>query len=208
MKVVICIALEGESEGESEEISKKYENIEILYTGVGQINATYSLTKKIMEIRSSGQDIKAIINIGSAGGRNKMRIGDVVECNKFVLRTFDQSPLGYKMGQINPDSIFPDDRIVFLENELFFKNGEVKNGICGTGDTFETGIPKIKDIDIVEMEAAALAKVSIREKIRFIALKYISDDLGKSDEKWIENVEKTGKALGRYLDLILNKICN
>ena len=47
-------------------------------------------------------------------------------------------------------------------------------GVCGTGDSFETGIPKVA-CQLVDMEGYALAKVCQKLGVRLISVKYISD---------------------------------
>jgi len=59
---------------------------------------------------------------------------------------------------------------------------------CGTGDNFVN--KKIKmDVDVVDMEAYAIAKVCKLEKIEFKCFKYISDNADKnSNIDWNKNL--------------------
>ena len=64
---------------------------------------------------------------------------------------------------------------------------------CGTGDNFVTGAIPLK-VDLVDMEAYALAKVCLIEKINFRCFKFISDNADESaNVDWIENCKKGAK---------------
>ena len=66
--------------------------------------------------------------------------------------------------------------------------GDLAQGICGTGDSFETGLPKVP-CNLVDMEGYALAKVCKKLDVRLISVKYITD--GANDTAhldWEENL--------------------
>tara|TARA_B100001057_G_scaffold77258_1_gene72105 strand:+ start:2791 stop:3324 length:534 start_codon:yes stop_codon:yes gene_type:complete len=145
------------------------------YTGAGKINATYNLTKLIQKHKP-----KEIINFGTAGAINK-KLKGIVECTQFYQRDMDVTALlNLKIGET------PFDKI----NEIILS----KNGYsCGTGDNFVTGDIPIK-VDLVDMEAYALAKVCLIEKINFKCFKFISDNADESaNVDWIENCKKGAK---------------
>ena len=61
---------------------------------------------------------------------------------------------------------------------------------CGTGDSFVTSSIPIK-VDVVDMEAYALAKVCKLEKINFRCFKFISDNADESASvDWVANCKK------------------
>ena len=124
------------------------------HTGVGKINATYNLKKIIDEYKPN-----EIINFGTAGSVSKNLTG-IVECTKFFQRDMDVSTLmSLKIGQTPFDNI----------NEIINSN----NGYsCGSGDNFVTKKIEI-DVDVVDMEAYALAKVCKLENIKFRCFKFI-----------------------------------
>ena len=145
------------------------------YTGAGKINATYNLTKLIHVYKPD-----EIINFGTAGAINKNLEG-IVECTQFYQRDMDVTALlNLKIGET------PFDKI----NEIILS----KDGYsCGTGDNFVTGDIPIK-VDVVDMEAYALAKVCKLEKINFRCFKFISDNADESASiDWIENCKKGSK---------------
>ena len=142
------------------------------YTGAGKINATYNLTK-LIEVHKPDE----VINFGTAGAISKDLEG-IVECTKFYQRDMDVSALmNLKIGETPFDSI----------NEII----QPSNGYsCGTGDSFVTGSIPIK-VDVVDMEAYALAKVCKLENINFRCFKFISDNAdGSASVDWVENCKK------------------
>jgi adenosylhomocysteine nucleosidase len=157
-------------------------NLNFFYhTGVGKINATYNLTKIINKYKP-----EEIINFGTAGTLNKELKG-IIECTKFYQRDMDVSGLmNLNIGQTPFDNI----------NEII--NSE--NGhSCGSGDSFVTGSIPIK-VDVVDMEAYALAKVCRFENIKFRCFKFISDNADQSASyDWLKNCEKGAKLFKQKL---------
>jgi adenosylhomocysteine nucleosidase len=145
------------------------------YTGVGKINATYNLTKIIDKYKP-----KEIINFGTAGATDK-ELNGIIECTKFYQRDMDVTGLmNLKIGQTPFDNI----------NEII--SSEIGYS-CGSGDSFVTGQVPIK-VDVVDMEAYALAKVCKLEDINFRCFKFISDNADESaSSDWIKNCEKGAK---------------
>ena len=68
-------------------------------------------------------------------------------------------------------------------------------GVCGTGDRFEVGPPKL-DCDLVDMEAYAIAKVCRKMNVEFTAVKYITDGSDDQAHKdWFENLKPASRKL-------------
>ena len=162
--LIVC-ALESETNGQ-------LGGYDVLYTGVGKINATFSLTRRFIEFGFP----KLVINYGTAGSR-QMPIGELVECHKFIQRDMDASLLGFPIG-ITP-----------FDNTPLLLGSKDEGIIVGTGDSFVTNISnEIKDIDVFDMESYSLAKVCSKFNIPFKCWKYITDNAdGSSPNKWEEN---------------------
>ena len=145
------------------------------HTGVGKINATYNLKKIIDKYKPN-----EIINFGTAGSVNKDLSG-IVECTKFYQRDMDVSPLiNLKIGQTPFDDI----------NEIINSNDGYS---CGSGDNFVTKKNEI-NVDVVDMEAYALAKVCKLENITFRCFKFISDNADEAaSNDWVKNCENGAK---------------
>ncbi len=172
------------------EASTEFDGLNILYTGVGKVNATYALTKRVGESRPS-----IIVNLGSAGS-NKFARESIICCQQFIQRDMDAQSIGCQKYQ----TPFSEEAEIPLKHGLSVSF--LENGICGTGDNFEVGHSS-SDYDVIDMEAYALASVAKNEDIPFLCLKYISD--GADDnaaEDWEIMVHRAAKAL----KLALNRI--
>ena len=141
------------------------------HIGVGKINATYNLTKLIHQYKPS-----EVINYGTAGAIKKGLKG-IVECTKFYQRDMDvRSLLDLKLGETPFDDI----------NEIIISDGYS----CGSGDNF-VGKEIEMQVDVVDMEAYAIAKVCKKKGIKFRCFKYISDNAdSNSSTDWKENLKK------------------
>lgn len=177
--VLFVFALESEA--------KEYFNhTNKLLCGVGKINAAIALTKALQN-----QKPKLIVNLGSAGG-NGFSKGDVICCTKFIQRDMDAQGLGFKKFE-TPLSENP----IILENGL--KLDHLKEGICGTGDSFEMNHINT-EYNVIDMEAYSLALIAYRENIPFLCLKYISDDAnGNAADDWTVQVHLAAESFKNIL---------
>jgi len=155
--LALIMALPNESKGLFEQAG-----IQVHYSGIGKINAAF---KAFEVIHKTG--CKTLINLGSAGSSH-FDAHSLVEVVTFVQRDMDVSPLRFAVGVTPMDNEFPAEIHVQPHSENLSK------GICGTGDSFETGIPKVA-CNLVDMEAYALAKVCQKLDVRLISVKYITD---------------------------------
>lgn len=191
--ILLVMALPSESQGLFEK-----NNITPLYTGVGKVNATYALTKKITEVKADGGKIELVINLGTSGSK-KFKKGELVECTSFVQRDMDTRAFGYELGKTPAEDEVP----LYLETSKRFDS--LRTGTCGTGDSFATEAPEVR-CDVFEMEAYALAKVCRAENIEFSAVKYISDGANdEAAEDWEDCLDDNAKKLFKfYKDNIKN----
>jgi adenosylhomocysteine nucleosidase len=170
-KICLIMALEMESQGVFEK-----NGIHPLYCGIGKVNAAYGAMKAI------GHGAEVILNLGTAGS-HKIKTHDIVHVSSFVQRDFDLSPLGVPYGHIPMDPFPAGLKIHSLAG--------LASAVCGTGDMFEVGPPKV-ECDLVDMEGYALAKVCAIEKKPLYSIKYITDG---SDENahndWKENLQRS-----------------
>jgi hypothetical protein len=78
---------------------------------------------------------------------------------------------------------------------MVLKMDALKEGICGSGDSFEMNHSET-DYNIVDMEAYPLALIAQKENIPFLCLKYISDDAGSdAADDWSVQVHWLQKPL-------------
>ncbi|TDP00728.1 nucleosidase [Flavobacterium sp. 245] len=180
--ILFCFALECEA-------AAVFEGHNVVFTGIGKVNAAYELSKAIQNKKPS-----VIINLGSAGS-SCFQKGEVVCCTQFVQRDMDVRGLGFALYETPLSGLPP-----VLQYGLLMDN--LEEGICGTGDNFEMG--HCSDAyNVVDMEGYALAMIAMKENIPFVCLKYISD--GADDnaaEDWTVQVHKAAIAYGKLLGLI------
>jgi adenosylhomocysteine nucleosidase len=150
------------------------------HIGVGKINATYNTLKLINKYNP-----KIIINYGTAGAINNTLKG-IIECTKFYQRDMDVRALDFKLGET------PFDKI----QEIIISADGYS---CGSGDNF---VNKEIDmnVDVVDMEAYAIAKVCTKEKIDFKCFKYISDNADEnSGNDWNKSLKMGSEAFQNYI---------
>ena len=151
------------------------------HTGVGKINATYNSLKLI-----STHKPRLVINYGTAGAINNSLKG-IIECTKFYQRDMDVRGLNFELGETPFDKI---KEIITSESGYS----------CGSGDSFVN--KKIDmNVDVVDMEAYAIAKVCKLENIEFKCFKYISDNANKNaDNDWKINLKIASNAFSNFID--------
>ncbi|MFN8944914.1 MAG: 5'-nucleosidase [Pseudobdellovibrionaceae bacterium] len=182
-KICLIMAMEMESQGVFES-----RGIYPFYCDIGKVNAAYAALKAIHD------GAKIILNLGTAGS-HRFPTHDIVHVRTFVQRDFDLTPLGMPLGQIPVDQIPGAVDISFLPNKV--------TAICGTGDCFQVGPPKLS-CDLVDMEGYAIAKVCALEKTPMYSVKYITDG---SDENahndWRANLKISSIKLFESLEEFL-----
>jgi len=151
------------------------------HIGVGKINATYN-TLKLIQIYKP----KIIINYGTVGAINT-KLKGIVECTKFYQRDMDVRGLDFKLGET------PFDKV----KEIIISDSGYS---CGTGDSFVN--QKIEmEVDVVDMEAYAIAKVCMLENIEFKCFKYISDNADENaNNDWNTNLTLGAEAFAKMIN--------
>ena len=187
-KTLVVCGLEQETQGQLNEY-------EVLYTGVGKVNATYKLTQKFGKF-GSYIPYDLIINYGTAGSR-ELPVGELVDCTRFIQRDMDCTGFGILKGQ----TPFEDTEIILDSNSEFNPIG--KHYVCGTGDNFVDNIEdEIEYVDVFDMEAYALAKVCSYYYVSFISFKYITDNANEySVGDWNDNL---GKGVIQFKEKVLD----
>ena len=149
------------------------EGVEVIYTGVGKVNAASIATLAVMALQP-----KLIINYGTAGKIAHIHNG-LVEVAHTVQRDMEAMPLA------------PRGRTPFSPemDRLSSGHGTV---VCGAGDSFVTSVdPWLveNNIDIVDMELFAIAHVCQRHNVPWRAFKFITDAADENAaDHWNENV--------------------
>lgn len=165
-----------------EEAADVFGGHDVLYTGIGKVNAAYALTRRIHAARPA-----LVVNMGTAGSR-KHKGGAIVNPTAFVQRDMDVTALGFARFQ----TPFSSDPVEIHHGR---RAADFPDGVCGSGDNFDAS-DAAQDFDVVDMEAYALALICQREEIPFLCLKYISDGAdGDAHRDWHESLKVTAQAL-------------
>ena len=147
--------------------------IQIVYSGVGKINATAASIQAIHEFQP-----KRIVNFGTVGKINSALQG-LLEIGKVIQRDMMTVPLAPR-GQ-TPFCPKP--------SEYLSLSGEY---ICGTGDNFVTAHDPwliSQGIDVVDMELFAIANIAYQFNIPWQSFKYVTDDANSdSGKEWQHRV--------------------
>ncbi len=160
-KPLIVMALPQESRGLLERAGAQ-----VLYTGVGKVNAAATLARHLAGIRCRGETQPLVVNMGTAGSRT-IAAHTLVACSRFSQRDMDVSGLGFAPGVTPFDSCAP-----VLEFPDVFAH--LPRATCSTADSFATHRHEV-DGDLVDMEGFALARVCLADEARFACVKYITD---------------------------------
>ena len=178
--ILIVCALEIETQGKL----KEWEPHDILYTGVGKVNATYALTKRLSwEGSINHESRKTLVIIYGTAGSRKIKKGKLVDCTKFIQRDMDVTGLGFMRGE----TPFEKEPPLMLESTSDF-NPIGRHATCGTGDCFVEDKSQYYG-EVVDMEAYSLAKICWEQDIPFVSYKYITDGADEqAHEDWEANL--------------------
>jgi adenosylhomocysteine nucleosidase len=185
--VLVVMALELEAQGLFRE-----RGVDVLYTGIGKVNAAYRLSRRLAEERARGVR-PLVLNLGTAGSR-RHATGSVVACRRFVQRDIDVSGLGFALGHTPFEDAVPPA----LEFPVVFD--ALAQATCGSGDRFEAHAGAV-DFEVVDMEAYALAKVCYFDDVPFACAKFITDGAdGSAASDWQSNLPVAARAFVKLYD--------
>ncbi|WP_431801124.1 5'-methylthioadenosine/adenosylhomocysteine nucleosidase [Halobacillus andaensis] len=193
----------------------KGQNIVLVQSGIGKVNATVAAQMLISEF-----GVDKLINSGVAGGIHPdLGLGDIVISTETVHHDMDETAKGFKPGQI-PDM---DTRFFEADEELIdlAREGtknlpdyvDVFEGRIATGDQFIASEEKTEwiydtfDAYVVEMEGAAVGQVAYLNEIPYVVIRSASDDAGEEASDIQENfVEEAAKNSSDVIEKILENM--
>lgn len=184
-RTLVVMAIPDESRGLIEQTG-----LEVLYTGVGKLNAAYALMQRLHDAQ---RPVSLVLNLGSAGS-SVFNTGTLAAANKFMQRDMDATGLGMKRGE-TPFDPHPH----MLGFDTYFDG--LPHGVCGSGDSFLQGACPLNS-EIIDMEAYALARVCYLQTLPFACAKYITD--GADDSAHLDWRENLSRAADAFVELIGN----
>jgi adenosylhomocysteine nucleosidase len=138
----------------SHQLPEELDHPNVLYTGVGKLNATYGLTKTLQHCKPS-----LVVNYGTAGGLNDTLTG-LLEVAEVLQVDMRDEPLAAR----GPTS---------FDSAPFALSSGHPGVVCGSGDHFVTAADPCLQrhgVQVVDMELFALASVCQREGVPWRAL--------------------------------------
>ena len=170
----------------------------IINSGIGIANAAAATQSLINNFK-----VKTIYNYGSVGANNNLEIYDLIAPLKIFYH--DVFTPWYKRGQTPKEKDF-------YKNSLSLEN----NNNLASGSSFTINkdywnkVKKDLNVDIIDMEAAAIAQICYKNKISLKVIKCVSDIIGQNN-KTVEainlQIKKAGKrAFLKTLEILTNQI--
>lgn len=167
-KVLVLAALKDELSA-----ANAPRGVEVVYTGVGKVNATMVATQAILQARPA-----LVVNYGTAG-KIAEGLSGLLEIAKVIQRDMVTEPLS------------PRGTTPFSDDPVCLESGFGKT-VCGTGDSFVTSAdPWLNEngVHLVDMELFAVALVCQRFGVPWRAFKFITDDANDfAAHEWTANV--------------------
>ena len=153
--------------------------------GVSKVNAAMAA-----EVFCLKYGVDLILNAGVAGCATDLATGSLVVASDFVQHDVDTTAVGDPIGLVSTVNqvVFPTwepNHCVKLLAELGFS---AVTGRVATGDWFATKTPRAEWIRdtfsplLVEMEGCAIAQVCLRNGVKFVAVKSVSDHLFRDNQ--------------------------
>jgi adenosylhomocysteine nucleosidase len=164
-------------------------NSRIYYSGIGKINATCLATQLIIEERP-----ELILNVGTAGCLRSDLLGSVFGVKEVIESDMNAEPLA-------PRGTVP------FSNELPVLKSDFGSAKCASGDSFVTKHDQWltkNEVDLVDMELFAIAKVAERYGVKWRAIKFASD-LANEDaaEHWNDSLSSANSRISEMIEQAL-----
>ncbi len=150
-------------------------DVNILYTGVGLVDAAMSVQWLL-----DHHKVSKIINLGTCASRHKFSTGTIVNPVAVELRD------GWDG-----------------ESQNIYSTGEEVGLVLGSGNSFVTDWKKVnKNITLVDMEAWAICRVCDKNNVPYEIIKYISDS---GDEgEWEKSLKLANKTFNKMVKKHIN----
>ena len=160
----------------------KYEgqDIVLMLSLPGKVNAAIATTLLLDHYKP-----EYVINIGTCGAlQGDMEIGDMIVATEVRHFDVDATEFGYEIGQVPqmPAAYKSDEKLQKLASEISLPDYNIHFGLVGTSDSFISNkelkkgiLKKFPNMQVVEMEAAAIAQACYQFGTKFIVCRSVSD---------------------------------
>ena len=148
--------------------------------GISKVNAAMAAEILCLKYKPD-----LILNAGVAGSCADLPTGTLLVASDFVQHDVDTTAIGDPVGLVSTVNRldFPTWEPERIQAMLKEDGVETITGRVATGDWFATGCDRAREIidrfqpTLVEMEGCAIAQVCLRNDVRFVAVKSVSDRL-------------------------------
>lgn len=162
-------------------------------------------------------DFDCVINVGIAGGAPSTNLGDIIVGKTYVYGDVDLTGgnFGYTFGQM---AGCPKYFKTSFNIDKYLKRLDYKLGDICTCDSFTTSLDQVKhlqndcfsDLNLLcfDMESAAFAQICLYYNIPFLAIRSISDVIGKEfqDQEYKDNEFISANKVNEFMFNVLNNI--
>ena len=226
-KTVILVAWDNETEHSLSDADKQRlddNNIEIVYTGIGKINATRAVTDLCVRHDCKWFDYESdtdlhIVNVGCAGSHTT-GVRTLIQPNAFIQRDMDARQFNYEQYRTPEQKgwcfVLPVWSVLTGETKTqtpkLLLGGDIdpsKWVFCATGDNangYSETSEEVPAFDAVDMEAYAFAHVCAYYGVKFTCYKWITDLA--AEDSTIEELIENNKLLPwtQIIDEIIAKV--
>lgn len=189
-KVLITWALAEESVS----IESRNNAVHTIITGVGKARAAIATTRAICTWHPD-----LIINVGTAGTIHHT-VGDVLVCNRFVDRDHAKAQLPGLTYEVDMQPALAAAGVGGAWPSMLGGVGSQERFVVNTGDNFVTQHEPTPG-DVFDMEAFAQALAARQAGIPLLAVKYVTDVIGRNSVKhWQDKLHDARQTLEAYFD--------
>ncbi len=187
--ILLVFALENEAQN-------LFDGFEKSFCGVGKVNAAYRLMRTLATWKAErGSYPRLVLNLGSCGS-SVFKAGTIVNCTQFIQRDMDTTVLGTEPYATLAENVPP-----ILTHGI--RHESYPDALCGSGDNFVTDGTK-QPWGVVDMEAYALAKVCLLEKVPFGCFKFVTDGAdGQAAADWETALIEAAGGLQKAVDFVV-----
>ena len=161
------------------------ENVIACAGGVGKVNAAMAT-----QLMISLYQPDLILNAGVAGCFEHAEIGDLVLAEGFIQHDMDTSNIGDPVGFVSTVNTieFPTAEFDKAKAAMDKVGMPYRTGLVASGDWFAVDCDRARWIGetfnplLCEMEGCAIAQVCMRNGVKFMSLKSVSDCLFENDD--------------------------
>lgn len=158
-------------------------------TGIGKVQAALAIENALLDTRP-----ELVINLGSAGALHH-NVGELLLCTRFIDRDMKRVAIPGVCDELDFTSS--------LKDSGWFA-GYTLGHTVSTGDSFVTSEADLDpSVDVVDMEAFAIAAACHRHNVPFLSVKYVTDIVGKNSvEAWAEKLAHAKQGLEAFMNAL------